>query len=215
MKTTTLCLECQQRKVDHRTQGRDSTMCGPCFEYAGWENTHSDDGHEDDSYLDQECPVCHPELDPRKIVTAKRRSQVGNQNARGKQTSHAMCSHPKTKAARERCRQDRRKHGSEPSSENRTESRPVKRKSRKQLCDHGEIWGSCAFKDCKHNWDYIHPVEESVKIPEGWSGSFKKPAPKLKTQPKCPTCGASGDEKCKSSTGKLLKNKGARHAARK
>lgn len=38
------------------------------FDYAGWENTHSDEGHELDIVQtdDNGCPVCHPELDARK-----------------------------------------------------------------------------------------------------------------------------------------------------
>lgn len=65
------CQVCGKRPVDRKTQGRDSTMCEPCFEYAGWENTHSDNGHDSEGYgttdADTEaawlaekenCPVC-------------------------------------------------------------------------------------------------------------------------------------------------------------
>lgn len=78
-KAAKVCFECGKAKIDFKTQGRDSTMCEPCFEYAGWENTHSDDGHDDyatiaqirqnridfdDAHVDvrldemRECPVC-------------------------------------------------------------------------------------------------------------------------------------------------------------
>lgn len=46
------------------------TLCDRgCLDYAGWENTHSDSGHDTDASapkdeMDQ-CPICHPELDPR------------------------------------------------------------------------------------------------------------------------------------------------------
>lgn len=107
----TKCADCQTRPIDRSTAGRDSTLCQPCWEYAGWENQHSDDDH-NRIYQVPECPICHPELDPRvggSINTPRRPGQVGNQNARGKQRSHSMCGHEKTKAARERCRQASRK----------------------------------------------------------------------------------------------------------
>lgn len=57
------------------------TLCPPCFDYAGWENTHNDNAHEGNSAASEqaeiaECPVCHPELDLR---TAKKagRSRAG------------------------------------------------------------------------------------------------------------------------------------------
>lgn len=67
------CEFCGVRPIDRKTQGRDSTMCGPCFDYAGWENTHADNGHEGqgqmlDSLTEdvaaalaaemENCPVC-------------------------------------------------------------------------------------------------------------------------------------------------------------
>lgn len=42
----TPCMVCGQRPVNNKTAGRDSTMCWPCYEYAGWENTHVDNGHD-------------------------------------------------------------------------------------------------------------------------------------------------------------------------
>lgn len=56
---------------------RGSQLCDECREYAEWENTHSDHGHDDGKgeYAEQ-CPVCRPELDPR---TARKtgRSRAG------------------------------------------------------------------------------------------------------------------------------------------
>lgn len=40
-----MCAVCGTRRKDNRTQGRDSTMCRPCYDFAGWENTHVDEGH--------------------------------------------------------------------------------------------------------------------------------------------------------------------------
>jgi hypothetical protein len=55
-----LCAECGEKPVDRKTQGADSTMCDDCFEYAGWENTHSDEDHQgtDNLALREGCPVC-------------------------------------------------------------------------------------------------------------------------------------------------------------
>lgn len=33
-------------------------MCAPCHDYAGWENTHNDDGHDDAGSGSTDCPVC-------------------------------------------------------------------------------------------------------------------------------------------------------------
>lgn len=59
------CQICKSAEVDYATQGRDSTMCEECYDYAGWENTHTDDRHEkvrpheDERWeLMTECPVC-------------------------------------------------------------------------------------------------------------------------------------------------------------
>lgn len=53
------------------------TLCKSCYDYAGWENNHSDEGHANGEGESQDdCPVCHPELDPR---TARKsgRSRLG------------------------------------------------------------------------------------------------------------------------------------------
>lgn len=103
-KTTTkrsgrkMCAVCGQRPVDRKTQGRDSTMCTPCFEYAGWENHHSDGRH--DYYLEgakgnvdeivdenlrseiKECPVCQGN-DPAKKPVERRKSKAGETHIKG------------------------------------------------------------------------------------------------------------------------------------
>lgn len=61
-----ICEDCGRRvgKSGH------PTLCTACYDYAGWENTHSDSGHEGNPEAEDAeiCPVCHPELDPRKAV---------------------------------------------------------------------------------------------------------------------------------------------------
>lgn len=47
---------------------RLSEMCNPCYIEAGWENTHSDNGHDVDAdgnptgEYTEGCWICHPEL---------------------------------------------------------------------------------------------------------------------------------------------------------
>lgn len=90
------CEVCGVRRIDRKTQGRDSTMCGPCFEYAGWENIHSDNGHE--AILDkdvrtgdeldeiQDCPVCQGN-DPADKPARKNGSKPGRKVAKPVKTS--------------------------------------------------------------------------------------------------------------------------------
>lgn len=55
------CEVCGARPVDKKTQGRDSTLCTECYEYAGWENQHSDDAHEqgrEEGLSFPGCPIC-------------------------------------------------------------------------------------------------------------------------------------------------------------
>lgn len=96
---------------------RDLKMCDPCYDYAGWENMHSDNGHDKittksatDEQRDEiaECPVCDPSLDPRNEDNAPAQKPVRrghtNKNAAGKHMSHAACSHESSKSARALCR---------------------------------------------------------------------------------------------------------------
>lgn len=76
-------------------------VCGPCYDYWGWENTHADEDH-DNLAADAEerinCLVCiyHTPADvpvkPEPIATGRRNR------------SHAACSHPRTPAGRAACR---------------------------------------------------------------------------------------------------------------
>lgn len=77
-------------------------LCNPCNDYAEWENTHNDEGHDEtvDNGGGDGCPVCHPELDPRK-PTKKGHT---NTATKGAHRSHAGCGHPRTPAGRAACR---------------------------------------------------------------------------------------------------------------
>lgn len=102
-RTGIICTDCGVRKIDRATQGHDSAFCTPCFDFAGWENTHSDFDHENLTPEDPEregCPVCDPSLDPRNVTIRK-----GHTNTVAKtRTSHAGHDHPVTPAARAACR---------------------------------------------------------------------------------------------------------------
>lgn len=116
MTKTTKCTECESREI------YAAEMCAPCFEYAGWENQHQDEQHDSPprgatpEMMDtDQCPVCHPELDPRNkgmIATAASKQQ-SNDNASGKHFSHKNCAHASTKSARALCRKQMRTSESE------------------------------------------------------------------------------------------------------
>lgn len=91
--TTKMCTDCGKRPQDASVIGPE--LCEACYEYAGWENQHGDDAHEEVAAYDSaekgsgvtppfkksimkqmraemaSCPVCHPELDPRALADAK------------------------------------------------------------------------------------------------------------------------------------------------
>lgn len=54
--------------------GVEFPYCEPCYEAANWENTHSDEAHQDTP--DEACWVCHPELDETKAEYQPRRAGV-------------------------------------------------------------------------------------------------------------------------------------------
>lgn len=69
------CRNCQNRPIAGGTvrgvgdtdkgQARAVELCLPCLAEAGWENTHSDDGHGTDTEGSNDtayCWICHPEL---------------------------------------------------------------------------------------------------------------------------------------------------------
>lgn len=99
-----LCTICNKRRVSTETGEMTPSMCLPCWDYAGWENSHMDNDH--DTNPDDECPVCQG-VDPANIEPRK-----GHSNGIAKSnTSHAGCSHPKTKSDRAKCRKLRAQSG--------------------------------------------------------------------------------------------------------
>lgn len=119
---TKLCIICNKRRA--RLNDGINDMCTPCYEYAGWENTHSDDDHEGvlagdlvwgmtthktraefNAYVKhlfaeiRECPVCQGN-DP-----ADAPVRTGHTNTVAKsRTSHREHYHARTPEARAACR---------------------------------------------------------------------------------------------------------------
>jgi hypothetical protein len=112
-----LCTVCEIRTqytgaAGGETAPRLSDMCNPCYAEGGWENTHSDGGHDqilagthttDDAYTisDMEfCWICHPELNLAKVAP-----KAGHTNTAAKtRGSHAGHTHQVTPGARAMCR---------------------------------------------------------------------------------------------------------------
>jgi hypothetical protein len=114
MKTTRTarrtCIECS-KTFSHTTSaaamfgaiGYDD-VCGPCYDYWGWENTHADEDHDNMPVADDRrdgCLVCQRTLglDDDDAVTTPEPVATGRRNR-----SHAACSHPRTPAGRAACR---------------------------------------------------------------------------------------------------------------
>lgn len=120
------CTDCGTRPTT--SESPEGLLCAPCLSYAENENDHGDNGHDallgnddrpmladgwmfsDQDQLDAyvadtrrimaECPVCHPELDPRNVAP-----RTGHHNtAAHSWNSHAGHGHPTTAAARAACR---------------------------------------------------------------------------------------------------------------
>ena len=47
---------CGDHHLDPDTDGFDCLLCERCYTGGGWENTHSDNGH--DRHPDPDCPIC-------------------------------------------------------------------------------------------------------------------------------------------------------------
>lgn len=89
-------------------------LCEPCEDYGMWENSHEDEGHDNygpdspagpEQDFMKDCPVCHPELDPRNIKTKVNKPVVGKATyTRRPQLDHTKHHHPQTPAARRACK---------------------------------------------------------------------------------------------------------------
>lgn len=105
--TTTNCIDCSTRLSSSNRASRNGAgsdyadMCIKCYDYAGAENEHNDEGHNDDV---EGCPVCEgnaPTL------------RTGHTNTAPKtRSSHAACyaagTHDKTREGRAACRATRK-----------------------------------------------------------------------------------------------------------
>jgi hypothetical protein len=94
-----LCIDCKIA-ITSRNRSDSNDLCIKCQDYAMWENTHSDEGHDADN-IDSQCWVCQKdfadEIDDEvdhdiAIVTGRRNM------------SHAACTHPRTSKGRAACR---------------------------------------------------------------------------------------------------------------
>lgn len=113
-----ICNICHKRRVYTGSKGTEiapklSEMCNYCFEEGGWENTHSDAGHnkidltnmtEAERQETLGCWICFPELN-----LAQRPARVGQPGPHGSYTrrpqlNHKGHSHPQTPAARRECK---------------------------------------------------------------------------------------------------------------
>lgn len=122
-----LCNVCGKRTVgsggrQYDTQSAASLgMCGPCDSEGGWENTHSDWGHEEilakpeaertaeDLENIDGCWICFPELNmaqkEHKPRTSKGSTGTRKVTSRRPQLNHrTQCLHPQTPEARRECR---------------------------------------------------------------------------------------------------------------
>ena len=107
-RTNSKCTECGRRADG---EGRLVGLCDPCYDYAGWENTHTDFGHNEILAIAAEqrtaeqieeiknCPVCAG-TEPTGPET-----RTGHRSPRRPQLNHRRdCSHPQTARARRACR---------------------------------------------------------------------------------------------------------------
>lgn len=107
-KLPTHCLDCNARLTrSNRASvviGTDrNDVCESCYDHWGWENTHSDEGH-DNFNKDAACTVCHPEL---RKTRPEKAAKVTSEVTGRKNTSHSDCSHDRTPKARAKCRKER------------------------------------------------------------------------------------------------------------
>lgn len=105
---TKTCRSCQIRAIGTGNPGtgpyaedasyaKSVELCRPCATEAGWENMHSDDGHEDGDSEDADvagCWVCYPELN----LAAKPRSERAGSTRQGMRLTVPIRANGKAKA---------------------------------------------------------------------------------------------------------------------
>jgi hypothetical protein len=97
-KAPATCIDCGRtlRSSNRSTTNRD--MCEACFEYAGWENEHDDNAHDETGAVEG-CPVCEGNA-----PTAPAPRTGHTDTAPRSWSSHAGHDHPATAKARAACR---------------------------------------------------------------------------------------------------------------
>lgn len=104
-RTARNCTECATRLTpkNRANGGRDyDDVCNSCYDYWGWENTHSDGDH-DNLPIDHDdragCLVCLNAKPTTRVEIETPAVVTGRTNR-----SHAACAHPRTPAGRAACR---------------------------------------------------------------------------------------------------------------
>jgi hypothetical protein len=119
-----LCNVCEKRRVG--TTGEDpvsakhSGMCGLCYDEGGWENTHTDRGHEsfrtEDGTIDltladedgtplKHCWICNPAANEAATWKPGKKGVKKAKGFRRPQLNHQGHSHPQIPAARRACKE--------------------------------------------------------------------------------------------------------------
>lgn len=109
----TNCIECNV-KLTSKNRSSSTTnvgdvhtdrndVCIRCYDYWGWENTHSDEGHDSlaADARDMECLVC------RKIAADLAEDKGWTTDTGRKNLDHSTCLHPRTPKGRAACRKAR------------------------------------------------------------------------------------------------------------
>jgi len=103
-----LCIVCKTRN-GQTGQGQDveqsdyADQCNYCFTEGGHENTHSDNGHNEDEPVEG-CWICHPEINLALSPAAAKAPRKGHHSPRRPQINHKACGHAPTPKARRECR---------------------------------------------------------------------------------------------------------------
>lgn len=97
-KAPATCIDCGRKLTSSNRDRSNRDMCTKCYEYAGHENWHDDEAHDETGPVEG-CMVCEGNAPTAPAAKA------GHTNGKPlTHTSHAGHDHPATKAARAACR---------------------------------------------------------------------------------------------------------------
>lgn len=65
------CRVCKKKTRETGECESNVELCAACYDYAGWVNTHSDNGHDDTRAGDPDCPICIEKAAERKAAERK------------------------------------------------------------------------------------------------------------------------------------------------